>query len=386
MTIGTPDFTGASRMAWVVARTLKQAGHRVIVVTGRRPSDGLTSVIDVLKSAEIETIEEEGFEPRVPDRGLINRISAIVEREKVDRLLSETQQDLKIMVFVAKQTGVPLVYHAQNRVLFSNSWLVRVIKQYLYTRLLKKHVSKVICISEYLRHQHLHDYRIPESLVVTINNGVDVSRFAPIEPSKRDQIRAEFGVSNNELLLLNVGRLTYQKGQDLLLRSLANANLSGHDYKLVFVGAKTAGLQEDEEYEAELHRLAAVPSLKGKCIFAGWRDDIPNLLLSADAYLHSANFEGGVPLAVLEAMTAGLPTVFTDCAGTLTGFTPGVQGYIAKTGDEPSFRSETEKLFALSESQRHDMGRAAAKLIRENFDAEVTTRRFVDAVTSTGNS
>lgn len=388
MAIGTPDFTGASRMAWVIARGMKSAGHRVIVVTGQRPLDGHTSVIDALRAEGIETIEEEGFERRVPDRGLIDRLSKIVQREGIQRLVSETQQDLKVMVFVAKKTRTPLVYHAQNRVLFSNNWLVQIVKKHLYERLIKKHVYKVICISDYLRNQHIQEYRIPESTIVTVNNGIDVSRFQPIDETLRQSIRSGFGVLPNELMFLNVGRLTFQKGQDLLLRSLADADLSGKQYKLILIGAKSVGLAEDAEYEETLHRLADMPELKGKCIFAGWRDDIPKLLLSADAYIHSANFEGGVPLAVLEGMTAGLPTVSTDCAGALRGFITGVHGFVGKTGDVPSFRSEIEKLLALSENQRHAMGQEAAKLIRENYDSEVTTQRFVTAATepARGNS
>ncbi|WP_010583544.1 glycosyltransferase family 4 protein [Schlesneria paludicola] len=381
MAIGTPDFTGASRMAWVIARGMKSAGHRVIVVTGRRPPDGHASVIDALRAEGIETIEESGFERRVPDRGLIDRLSKLVQREGVQRLISETQQDLKVLVFVAKKTGIRLVYHAQNRVLFSNNWLIQIIKRYLYKQLLKKHVFKVICISDYLRLQHVQEYRIPESMVITVNNGIDVSRFQPIDQTMRESIRSSFGVLTNQLMFLNVGRLTFQKGQDLLLRSLANANLNGKNYKLVLIGAKSVGLAEDAEYEEKLHRLADAPELKGKCIFAGWRDDIPSLLLSADAYLHSANFEGGVPLAVLEGMTAGLPTVSTDCAGMLGGFVPGLHGYVGKTGDVASFQSEIEKLLALSEQQRLSMGHEAAKLIRERFDSNVTTRRFVEAAT-----
>ncbi|MDB5348587.1 MAG: glycosyltransferase family 1 protein [Schlesneria sp.] len=380
MTIGTPDFTGAPRMAFDIARALVAAGHRLIVVTGRRPVDGRASVIDKLRGIGIEAVEEDGFDRQIPDRGLIRRISELVVRERVQLLLSEVQLDVKIMVFVAQKTKVPLVYHALNHVMFHNrSFMVRALKKYLYGRLLRKRVAKVICCSESVRIQHIREFRIPESRAVTIDNGIDLSRFKPIDQAERDRIRSDFGISNDQLMLLNVGRITHQKGQDLLLRSLIQADLAGRDYRLVLIGARAPDSDEDAEYEQKLHRLADAPELKGKCIFAGWRNDVPSVLHSADAYFHSANWEG-LPLAVLEAMAAGLPTVWTDCAGTLSGFAPGVHGYIARTGDQPGFTSLIEELLSLTESQRREMGRAAVELVRTTFDVEILGRRFVEQV------
>lgn len=383
MAIATPDFTGASRMAWVIARQIKLAGHEVIVVTGPKPPAGQTSVIDVLQADGIKTIQVDGFEERTPSRKLINRICEISRDHNVTCLISETQQDIKVMPYVAKKSGINLIYHAQNMVQFSGNYVIRMIKRALYRRLLSRYVYKTICVAESLRLQHLNEFRIPSSRVMTIDNGVHLDKFAPIPASERDRLRNELGIADNELMFLNVGRLSFQKGQDLLLRSLIGAKLQGKPYKLVIVGAVTLGQPEDAAYEAELLRLAASPELKDRIIFAGWRDDVPKLLLSADGYLHSANWEG-MPLAVLEAMAAGLPSVSTDCSGLLTDFVPGVHGYVVKTGDESAFRAATEHLVGLSDEQRAEMGRQAKALTLKNFDVNVTTRRFTEIVEQAG--
>lgn len=379
MAIGSPDFTGGPRMAMVMARALKFAGHRVIVVSGPRPPIGEGSVLDVLRSDGIETIEEVGFECKFPDRRLVRRISAIVHQEHVKCLISEQQQDFKVMPLVARQTCVKLVYHAQNAARFSGNAIVRAIKRSLYRQLLLRATAKLICVSDAVRVQHVNDFGVPTSQVAVVDNGVDLSRFGPITPRQRLTIRAELGVAADELLLLNVGRLSRQKGQDLLLRALASANLEGRPFKLVIVGAATYGYSDDAAYVETLHRLADAPALAGRVVFAGWRDDIPAILRSADIYLHSANWEG-MPLAVLEAMAAGLPCLSTDCAGVPTGFIPGCHGYIVQTGNEMAFKEAIEKLVGLSADERDQIGRAAEELVARNFDVEKSAERFVSLI------
>jgi|GEM_PF-1252499 glycosyltransferase involved in cell wall biosynthesis len=379
MAIGSPDFTGAPRMALLIARALKNAGHRVIVVSGQRPPIDQTSVLDPLRAEGFETVEEVGFDRKFPDRGLIRRISALVRREKVQCLISEEPQDFKVMPFVAKQTAVNLIYHVQNAARFYGNPIVRMLKWFGYQRMVSKHTTKLICVSEAVREQHIKEFRVPASRVTVVDNGVDRGQFGPISLIERLAIRTEMGVADGEFLLLNVGRLTFQKGQDLLLRALALANLNGRSFKLVIVGTAGHGNAEDAAYESELRRLAQLPGLAGRVVFAGWRNDVAKLLRSADMYLHSANWEG-LPLAVLEAMASALPSVSTDCAGLLSGFVSGYHGDVVQTGNETAFRQAVERLAGLSDVERAKIGRAAELLVAKNFDIAMTTRRFVSIV------
>ena len=377
ISISTPDFTGGPRMGWVMTRALKFAGHRILVVSGPRPPVGQSSVLDAFHDDGIETISESGFERTIPDRALIKRISSLVRRENVKLMISLQQQDFRVMPFVAIKTSAKLVFYVQNAAKFSGNPITMAIKRLVYQQLLTRATAKLICCSEMVRDQHIQRFGVPASRTVVVDNGVDLSRFRPISPERRCSIRTELGIADDELMLLNVGRLSLQKGQDLLLRALASANLNGRKFKMVIVGAATHGMSEsDAAYIANLHRLAELPALAGRVVFAGWRDDIPKILQSADVYLHSANWEG-MPLAVLEAMAAGLPSVSTDCAGVLTGFAPGEHGYLVQTGNEKAFRDAIEQLVGLSDVERTKMGHAAETLAVTNFDIDVLSKRFV---------
>jgi glycosyltransferase involved in cell wall biosynthesis len=111
--------------------------------------------------------------------------------------------------------------------------------------------------------------------------------------------------------------------------------------------------------------------------FLGWRDDVARLLAAADGYVHTARWEGpALPLAVMEAMAAGCPTVFTDCSGRPPVFEEPRDGLLARTGDPASVRQRIAELAALPPADRAAMGAAGAALIRAHYRVEDLGRTF----------
>jgi len=159
----------------------------------------------------------------------------------------------------------------------------------------------------------------PERIVV-IPNGVRVQALS--SRSERASIRAEWEVSPEQSLLGSVGRLTRQKGFDLLLS--AQAALGRPDVQLLLVGTG--------EEENRLRAQAAALGLQGRVHFAGYRRDVPRLLGALDLYVQPSRFEG-MPNALLEAMAAGLPIVASAVDGICELITDGVQGWLVPAED-----------------------------------------------------
>jgi glycosyltransferase involved in cell wall biosynthesis len=125
--------------------------------------------------------------------------------------------------------------------------------------------------------------------------GVDPERFSP---GSGDAWRAKLGLGD-ERLVVNVAHLLPNKGQADLVRALPEG---AH---LVL-----AGRPADEAYAAELARLASP-----RVHLVGQVDDVVGLLRAADVFAFASHQEA-CPVAVLEAMSVGLPIVTTDIAGT----------------------------------------------------------------------
>lgn len=149
---------------------------------------------------------------------------------------------------------------------------------------------------------------------------VDLTKFRPPDPSARQRARAELDVDERAVLLV-LGRLARQKGQDLLVRQWEATPIPGA--QLFLVGPGDA---------SELARVA--PNEWGRSIHAvGEPPDVEKWLQAADLLLLPSRYET-VGLVVAEAMATGLPVIATSVDGArATIEDPATHG---QTGLEPA--------------------------------------------------
>jgi len=189
-----------------------------------------------------------------------------------------------------------------------------------------------------------------------IYNGIDTSRYSLLDT--RAQLLNEFNFPGGSFILGSVGRLTYQKGFDLLLAALAQLRLD-NVYTII------AGSGEElEPLRAQAQRL----KIDEKVIFAGYRRDIPRLLAGVDLYVHSSRFEG-MPIAVLEAMASGRPIVATAVDGTRELIQDGVEGWLVPPDDVQALAQAIETaLLERDEARRRGIAARHRAQARFNLD------------------
>ena len=135
-------------------------------------------------------------------------------------------------------------------------------------------------------------------------HGVDVDEIAA-RRSEREGARAELGVGE-ELLVATVANLRAQKDYPTMLEAARRLIDAAEPVRFVSVGQGPLA----ETLEAERNRLG----LADRFQFLGYRDDPVRVLVAADVFCLSSRFEG-LPIAMLEAMAAGLPVVATSVGG-----------------------------------------------------------------------
>jgi glycosyltransferase involved in cell wall biosynthesis len=145
---------------------------------------------------------------------------------------------------------------------------------------------------------------------VVVRNGVDLARFRPADGRARAAARHRLGAEPGAPLVVCVGRVTRQKGQDVLLSAWPRVRARRPDAELVLVG------------DGDL-----VPVLRGRATpgvrFAGGVPDVRDWLAAADLVVLPSRWEG-LPLTALEALATGRPIVASAVPGLVEVVTPAV--------------------------------------------------------------
>jgi len=185
-----------------------------------------------------------------------------------------------------------------------------------------------LAVSEAGRRLLLDLYGFPAGTCRVVHNGVDTGFYRPPAPAERERLRAALlaavggrGWSAADPLLLTVARLTPQKGLFELVE--AAALVAAAEPRARFVIAGEGGLR------AELEAAIAAAGLGDTVRLAGARppEEIAGWLGAADLFLLPSR-EEGLPLALLEAMAAGLPAVATRVGGVAEVIQEGYGGWL----------------------------------------------------------
>ena len=175
----------------------------------------------------------------------------------------------------------------------------------------------------------------------------------PVNPNFQNPITRD-----KENIILNVGSLENQKGQDVLIQAFANAKLK--DWRLHILG--------EGSLRTVLKELIVKLGLEENVSLLGKDSNIGEHYASCKIFAFSSRYEG-FPNALLEAMFFSLPCVSTDCpTGPAEIMTDGVNGYLVPVNDHHAITNKF-RLLAKDADLRYRLGQKA-KIAVEPFQIE----------------
>ena len=191
--------------------------------------------------------------------------------------------------------------------------------------------------------------------------GVDPDLFKPGFAAGRAFLRSRFGLEEGPTLLY-VGRISRDKGLDLLMDTFARLAEHRADLNLLVVG--------DGPY---LKTLKARPGLKRVC-FAGKlaHEELPAIYRGSHLFLFPSTTDT-FGKAVLEAQACGLPAIVSDAGGPQEIVLPGKTGFVAKAGDLSDWTAKIAHVLNLIDAAPSAYGRMredARASAMERFDRE----------------
>jgi glycosyltransferase involved in cell wall biosynthesis len=157
-----------------------------------------------------------------------------------------------------------------------------------------------IAVAEVVR-ERLIRWGVPDRKITVIPNGLDFSSLV-FDPAARTAVREQFGIAPDAYVIGTLGRLDPNKRIDLAIE--AAAPMLGDKCKLLIVGRG-----EDSE---RLEAVAAKLGVSDHVIFGGYQADMTAILSSFDLNV-TTSVQETFGLSVLEALSNGLPVLYTTC-------------------------------------------------------------------------
>lgn len=194
----------------------------------------------------------------------------------------------------ARLAGVPVVWHVRDRI--SPDYLP------------KPAVWLVRALARRVPHQVVAN---SEATMSTLNPKRDPAVVYSVVPEVVANPSRAYERPDDATVFGMVGRLAPWKGQDLFLRSFAEAFDGGRERARI-VGSVMFG---EAEYEQELHRLAGELGISDRVDFRGFREDVWPELGAMHVLVHASRTPEPFGQVVLEGMAAGLAVVATDAGG-----------------------------------------------------------------------
>jgi glycosyltransferase involved in cell wall biosynthesis len=337
---------GADKLILTAARTMQSDGHDVQIVS-------LTPLGPMGLEARELGIPTESLEMRrgIPDpRGML-RLVSLVRSWRPDVVHSHMvhanlmARALRLFVRVPALVSTIHNIYEGGRLLMAG---------YQVSNGLVDHVT---IVSEAAAERFLRERIVPRELLTVIPNGVDTDLFRNVPADARDALRHSLGV-DREFVWLAVGRFEIAKDYPTMLRAFAALREREPQSVLLLVGR--GSLQKETE------ALANELQLGSAVRFLGVRQDVPQVMSAADAYVMSSAWEG-MPMVLLEAAAAGLPIVATRAGGNHEVVRDGESGYLVPPRDFRALSDAMQRLMDHSETERRRMGAAGRNHVRAHY-------------------
>ncbi len=213
----------------------------------------------------------------------------------------------------------------------------------------------VVALSRAIERQLL-DAGLPAERTALIPSAVDTQRFRP-DPAARERLRAAFGLPGDALVVGVVAQLIERKRHAWLFSSLAPFVREEPRLRVLCFG--------QGPLERALRSHVENLGLRERVVFAGFRNDLAELVPGFDLLVHPAEREG-LGLALLEAASAGVPAVACAVGGVPDVVVAGETGVLVPRDDTSQVSGAVRALLA-DEGERHRLGAAARRHAERRF-------------------
>ncbi len=283
--------------------------------------------------------------------GLVNRLSKVFRSIHPDVVQSHMFHTNLYTVLAARIAGVPIAITTEHG---KNIWKNN-IHHFLERHLISPFSSMRVCVSRDIRDIRVKTRDVPDHKILVIPPCVSVPSQG-VEYKKRSPVR-----------IGAVGRMVSAKDYPTLLEAFSKVLKEGLPAELLFVG--------DGPERPRLEELADILGIRNQVRFLGFQTDVQSWLRKFDLIAFSSVREG-IPVAMLEAMSAGVPVVATRAGGIPEAIRDGVEGLLVDCM-QPSLLASALLKMGRDLELRSKIGAEGRKRVMSDFSTEVVCRKYL---------
>ena len=292
------------------------------------------------------------------DLRLVWELNRLFRRERPHIVHTHAWGTLIEGLIAARLAGVPIVVHGEHGTLQLRQ-RQRFFQRYAWSR-----VDCLLSVSSRLAERMAHEIRFPPHQIQTIQNGVDLSRFAA--HIEQVEARRALGLPTDRPVIGAVGRLVPVKDHASLVDAVAMLCRDGLRPLLVIAG--------DGPLRAAIEARAAACGIAADVRLLGHQPDIERVLAALDVFVLSSRSEG-MSNTILEAMAARLPVIATRVGGADEMVVNDTTGVLVPAGSPDMIAAALRRLLS-DPALRAAMGNAGRARVEREFDLTKTLQQY----------
>lgn len=367
--IGITHRGGSGISAATLARKLFQKGHNVIYVCNKE-SLGFKILSSVGVPMITSVVMSNKFKPstnflRQFVRDVLT-IKDLIEKNDIDILHTHCSPEYWI--------GALALILAKKKPVFIRTRHIPVpVKKNFQNSYLFKKTDRIIAVSELIRKNYFNNKGYDESKLVTIYDGVDCRKFNPQVCG--NGIRKEFNIKDDEFLIGNISRFEGVKGHKFFFQAIGAVVKKVPNIKILAVGHRDKKFTD--ENMKELREISREKGFKDKVIYAGFRQDVENIMASLDLFVLSSIGSEGSSRATFEAMAMAKPCVVTGVGILPELIEDGVNGFLVPHKN-PHLMAEAILKLIEDRNKAKGFGLAAYRKVLNNFTDEIMVEKTIN--------
>ena len=220
---------------------------------------------------------------------------------------------------------------------------------------------RLVAVSRYVQGSAARHLRFPLGRIDLLYNPIDVDDFLSPPRRGRSEVLRDLGLPDDAVVLLNVGRVSPQKGLLYAIRALPDVIERCPPVHLV-----SAGGMGDRPWAERLRAEAETLGVAHRLHLLGPRADVPELLKMCDLFVFPSLHEG-LGIALIEAMASGCACVATTTGPIPEVVTHGVDGWLVPPGDAVALGAAIEHLLG-SPELRSTLARNAGQSAADRYN------------------